>query len=96
MKNEDFYLTPFKVVSGLLVSLVEVVRLLDREGECGPAVVAGVALQVVDDGGQQVGLLRLGAGGVVGHVGEVDVQVVERRLVVEVHAELGRGDAVLG
>ena len=57
-------------------------------------VVRGVCLHVQDDVGEQVGSLYPAARCVVAQRGEVHVQVVVGRLVVQVDAQLTRRDTV--
>ena len=66
----------------------------EGEAEAPLAVEPPVRPEVLDDVGEQVGPLHPAAGGLRGQRREVDVEVVVRRLVVEVHAQLAGGKAV--
>lgn len=77
------------------VDVEEVIHLTDGKRYRGFFVVVSHHFDVVDDHIEEVRLLCIDTGCLVPKVREVDVEMVERRLVVEVYAQLAAQNLVL-
>lgn len=65
------------------------------ERQATVVIVTGICLQVLNDIGKQVGSFHSTSWSVVLQRGEMDVEVIVRRLIVEINAQFARRDAVL-
>ena len=71
-----------------MVKYIQPIVCAEGAAEAALAVELPVPLEVLDDVGEQVGALHAGARGLAAQRREVHVEVVVRRLVVEVHPQL--------
>lgn len=80
---------------GLFELVQQSVVFAQGEVQCPRLVIVGIKMQVLDDVGQQVGAVHTAARRLVAQLGEVKVQVVVRRLVVQVGPQFAGRKVVL-